>query len=371
MAEQAQSISAAGFEQKKTASTLNRIIRFSLVRAFMLFLAVIISVFLTIMIANMGGFVDNIMRGEIRENLALQLLSDQNYQKLPPAARQEFLAREVAQEEERMGLNKPFAVRSVTFLRNALTLNLGRAINMTSDRGSKLVSEIILDRLPPTLLLMGTSNLILFFAAIAVALMLSRRYGTLVDKAVVALSPTSSAPPWFYGIFMIVLFAAFLKWLPFGGMISSPPPETPLAYMLDVLKHMTLPVLSLILSAIFISIYNWRTFFLIYSSEDYVEMARAKGLTDRAIERKYILRPTLPAIVTNFSLLLITIWTGAIITETVFQWPGIGRTTFQAIGLFDTPVIVGITIISAYLLAITVYLLEFVYAVVDPRVKIG
>jgi len=69
--------------------------------------------------------------------------------------------------------------------------------------------------------------------------------------------------------------------------------------------------------------------------------------------------------------LLIGLWSGAIITETVFQWPGLGRVTFRAIGLYDTPVIVGTTIIYAYLLAITVFLLDFVYALVDPRVKIG
>ena len=83
------------------------------------------------------------------------------------------------------------------------------------------------------------------------------------------------------------------------------------------------------------------------------------------------MRPTLPTVITNFSLLLIGIWTGAIITETVFQWPGVGRATYQAIGLFDTPVIVGITFISAYLLAITVFMLDFVYALVDPRVRVG
>ncbi|MBE0686635.1 MAG: ABC transporter permease, partial [Anaerolineaceae bacterium] len=121
----------------------------------------------------------------------------------------------------------------------------------------------------------------------------------------------------------------------------------------------------------FLSIYNWRTFFLIYSSEDYVETAKAKGLPSRDIERRYILRPTLPTIITTFALLLIGLWTGAIITETVFQWPGLGRITYKAIGLYDTPVIVGTTIIFAYLLAITVFLLDFVYALVDPRVKIG
>ena len=100
-------------------------------------------------------------------------------------------------------------------------------------------------------------------------------------------------------------------------------------------------------------------------------MAKAKGLPPRDIERKYILRPTLPTIITQFALLLISVWTGAIVTETVFQWPGLGRTFYTAIGLFDTPVIVGLTIIYAYLLAITVFILDFVYALVDPRVKVG
>lgn len=100
-------------------------------------------------------------------------------------------------------------------------------------------------------------------------------------------------------------------------------------------------------------------------------MARAKGLPSRDIERRYILRPTLPTIITNFALLIIGMWTGFTITETVFLWPGLGRTLFQAIGLYDTPVIVGSTIIYAYLLGITVFILDFVYALVDPRVKVG
>ena len=230
---------------------------------------------------------------------------------------------------------------------------------------------IILERLPATLLLFGTSNLIVFFAAIFAALFLSRRYGSFLDRAVIGLAPTAAAPAWFYGIFLILIFASLLRVLPFGGMVEVPPPESGLAYALSVLRHLVLPVAAILIGSIFIAIYNWRTFFLIYSSEDYVEVAKAKGLPSGAIERRYILRPTLPPIITSFAFTLISLWGGAIILETVFSWPGLGRLLFQAVGHFDTPVIVGSVVIYAYLLALTVFLLDILYALVDPRVKVG
>jgi len=257
------------------------------------------------------------------------------------------------------------------YLGNSLVLNLGRSLNMTSDHGSKEVRLILLERLPATLLLTGTSELILFFVSVFVALSLSRKYGSFLDKLTIAFSPTSAAPPWFYGIFFILIFAAIFKILPFGGLVDSPPPDNSFDYGLNVLKHLILPASAVIISSIFISIYNWRTFFLIFSSEDYVEVAKAKGLPERDIERRYILRPTLPTIITNFALLAITLFQGFTITESVFLWPGLGITLFRAIGLYDTPVIVGSTIIYAYLLALTVLLLDFTYALVDPRVKVG
>src|SRR5690606_31510403 len=157
---------------------------------------------------------------------------------------------------------------------------------------SSQVRNIILERLVPTLLLTATSFLFLFVVSIFVGLALSRRYGSFFDRLSVALAPLSAAPSWFYGIFLILIFAAVLRWLPFGGMVDAPPPPSRWAYFLSVLKHLVLPVGAVVLSSIFIGIYSWRTFFLIYSSEDYVDMARAKGLPARAIERRYILRPS-------------------------------------------------------------------------------
>ena len=353
------------------SSTLTRVSRYVVVRLLVLFATVVIGVYLTIMIANMGGYVDRIMKTEIRDRITQSIGNNPAMQQMDPDVRKRLIEETIAQEEERLGLNIPIAIRNFRYLSNALTLQLGRAINMTSDSGSKQVRLILLERLPPTLLLMGISQLFLFFSSILLALNLSRRYGNFWDRLVVALSPTSAVPPWFYGIFLILVFAALFKILPFGGMVDSPPPSNPIDYSLSVLKHLTLPVLSLVLSSFFLSIYNYRTFFLIYSSEDYVEMAKAKGLPARDVERRYILRPTLPNIITNFAFLIIALWTGATITETVFLWPGLGRTLSQAIGLYDIPIIVGSTSIYAYLLAMTVFLLDFIYALVDPRVKVG
>jgi peptide/nickel transport system permease protein len=372
MATETQTMSTISSAKRKAwVGTLTRVLKYTALRGATMLITVVIGVYLTILIANMGGYVDDIMRGSIRETIGMRLADDEEYRRMDPEARTAFFATQVANEEKRLGLDRPFLLRSLGFLWDGLTLNLGRALFMTSDTGSKEVRLIILDRLGPTLLMMGTSQLLLFFVSIFLALILSRKYGSFVDRLVIALSPTSSAPGWFYGIFLILIFAAVLQVLPFGGMIGTPPPENSWEYALDVLEHLILPVTALIISAIFVSIYNWRTFFLIYSSEDYVEMARAKGLPDREIEQRYILRPTLPTIITAFSLNLIYLISGAPIIETIFIWPGLGRALYTAVGLYDTPVIVASAIIFAYLLAITVFILDFVYALVDPRVKVG
>jgi len=358
-------------KKKAARNTLLKIGRYISVRTITLFFTVVVGLYLTILIANMGGHVDDIRRGDIRESVAIRMNSDPAMRALPADVRNDRMAGLIALEEKRLGLNKPFLMRSFSFLSNALTLDLGRAQFMSSDSGSRTVRLIILERLPSTLVLFASANLILFFVEILIAVSLSRKYGSILDKVFVTFSPLSSAPGWFYGIFLILIFAALLHFLPFGGMVSAPPPENKLSYFLSLLKHMILPILAITLNQIFYNVYAWRTFFLIYSSEDYVDVAKAKGLTSKAIERRYILRPTLPYIITTFALALIGMWTGAPIFETVFNWPGLGRRLIEAVNLFDTAVIVGSTVIFAYLLAITVFLLELTYALVDPRVKVG
>lgn len=349
---------------------LRHLVLFAGGRLLALLVTVLVGVYLTIVIANMGGQVDELRLVQIRGEIAEAVRADPAFMDMSPAQRNELIGRQVALEVERLRLDQPFVIRSFDYLQRAMRLDLGRAEQMHSDSGSREVYRIIVERLPATLLLFGTANLLVFFVSVFVALYLSRRYGGGLDRTVIALAPSSAAPAWFYGIFLILLFAFVVPLLPAGGMVTAPPPDNTWQYAASVIRHMVLPLLAMFLSSIFISIYSWRTFFLIHSSEDYVEMARAKGLPSHLIERRYILRPTLAPIVTSFLLMLIGLWSGAIILEQVFNWPGLGSLLFQAIGHRDTPVIIGGVVIFAYLLAATVFLLDILYAVLDPRVRI-
>lgn len=346
--------------------------RFMVVRAASLFITVVIAVYLTVIIANMGGALDEIRIREIEFQVTQVVHMDPDNRGLPSALLREMVNEQVELQKRRFGLDRPFFPgRSLEFLWTAITLDLGRAEQMTSDAGSRQVRRIITERVPATLLLLSTASLVLFFGGITISLALSRRYGSAVDRLVVSLAPTSAAPGWFYGLFLILVFAAVLRLLPWGGMVQLPPPREPLAYALSLGRHIILPTAAMVIGAMFGTVYNWRTFFLIYSSEDYVELGRAKGLSARGLQNRYILRPTLPPIITSFLLMLITMWMGALILETVFNWPGMGRMYLIAINNNDTPVIVGVVVIYAYLLAATVWMLDLIYAFVDPRVRVG
>lgn len=343
---------------------------FTLVRLAALFVTVLVGVYLSILIANMGGKIDELRMAQIRSTVAEATRADPAFLDMTHEERNTLIEQWVQLEVDRLGLDRPFIVRSFEYLYRAMMLDLGRAEQIHSDAGSREVYHIITERLPATLLLFGTANFLIFFISIFVALFLSRRYGSTLDRTVIGLAPSSAAPSWFYGIFLIFIFAFVFPILPAGGMVDSPPPESRIKYALSVMKHMILPLSAMFLSSIFISIYSWRTFFLIYSTEDYVEMAKVKGLPSGIIERRYILRPTLPPIVTAFALMLIGLWGGAIILEQIFNWPGLGSLMFRAIGQRDIPVIIGSVVIFAYLLALTVFVLDILYAILDPRVKL-
>jgi peptide/nickel transport system permease protein len=186
-----------------------------------------------------------------------------------------------------------------------------------------------------------------------------------------SLTQISSAPSWVHGVILLAIFALGFQILPFKGIYDGLPPETTLETIKQVSKHMVLPVIALILNVFFQSVYTWRTFFMVHSGEDYVELAHAKGLSNQVIRKQYMLRPTLPSIITSFAMMLIGFWQGAIALELLFEWPGLGNLFFQAIYAFDRPVVVGIVVMFAYLLGFSVIFLDVLYGVIDPRVRLG
>ena len=357
---------------KVTSSTFSRVGKYITLRAITLFLMVAAGVFLAIVIINYGGYIDNIHRANIDEALQSVSLSMRGATRAEVAQATEQLRWSM---EEAFGLHQPFLLRCVRWFYQTMTFNWGISYSYAIDRyasGNLMgVPQIILGRLPYTLMLAGATNIILFFASIFVALSLSKNYGSFLDKVIIALSPLSSIPNWVFGIILTVIFAGQLHLLPFNGLYDVFPPATKLGYIPIVLKHMVLPVTSIFLGMFFSTIYTWRTFFLIHSGEDYLELARAKGLPARMIERRYILRPTLPYIITSFAILMLTFWQGILVLEVFFDWPGIGQLFMLAIRSNDMKITIGIVTTFAFLLGLSVFLLDIIYVLIDPRIKIN
>ncbi len=353
-----------------------RFVRYALGRLVILAITVVVGLYFALLVANLGGKIDEVHRANILWQAGNIVGQDPAHRDKTPAERVALARQLAAKMEEASGLNRHIMLRTAEWLPQGLTLQLGESLRlrslqprMPSER--RVVRLLILERIPNTLLLMGVTNLLYFFVSLSVGLFLSRRYQSWLDKLFVWLSPMSTVPGWFYGVFLITIFAGMLRWFPFGGMYPVPPPESSFLYALGVLRHTVLPFFAVFLSVFFYSVYAWRTFFLIYAGEDYVEMAEAKGLPERSINRRYILRPTLPTILTSLVVTMIGIWSGSVLLEQLFAWPGLGDLYYRAIVVQDTAVIVGLTVVYAYLLAITIFVLEIAYGLVDPRIRLG
>ena len=349
--------------------------KYALKKTITLFATVVVGIYLTVLVANLGGHVDEIFRGMISQQL-LGLVMAGGLDDIPKEEHEAYLAQLEWNMEEGMGLHDPFLLRSVRFLLHGLTLNFGETFLYYFFGGvmrgaDHTVQSMVLERLPYTLVLVGASNLLVFFVSISAALFLSRKYGSWMDRLSAALASLSSAPSWIFGIILIVVLSGQLRILPFPKVIDVQFAEFTPRYIKLLLSQLIMPVLAIFLSMFFQGVYTWRTFFLIYSQEDYVEMARAVGLPSRQIQRKYILKPAFPYVITNFAMMMITVWESTIALEILFYWPGIGPLFLNAVNRFNTSLIVAVVVIFAYLLAITVFLLDLIYAVMDPRVRLG
>lgn len=339
-----------------------RLGRYFLVKTLSVAVTLLVGVYVAVIISNLGGYIDDLIRDRIQTAIQGRMLSGW----LADASAEErdaTVAATIAQMEDAAGLNTPFLWRCLIWTFENLTF---KDFNLE-----------IRERLPNTLLLFGTANVLLFVFGILLALNVSRKYGGWLDRLVVGLSPISSMPAWVHGVILVMIFAVQLKWFPTNtniapltqvitSMIEEQKPE----YLLMIARYMALPVLAIFLSLFFQTVYTWRTFFLIYADEDYVDVGRAKGLHPIVLERRYILRPTMPYIVTNMALVLIGFWQTSIALEYFFYWPGIGSLYIASVGLinFNASTIMQLMTLFAYLLAITMLVLDLLYALMDPRV---
>ena len=179
-----------------------------------------------------------------------------------------------------------------------------------------------------------------------------------------------SLPAFFFGQVLKGIFAVELGWLPSSGLGDATQSATGISYVLEYVKYLILPIMTVVILSIGGRMRMTRTNMLEVLSSDYVRTARAKGLKERVVIYKHAFRNTMIPLVTSLAGLLPSLFSGAIITEQIFDLPGIGNTAYDAMIVGDVPVIMGYNMFLALLSIIGVLLADLMYAVVDPRVKL-
>jgi peptide/nickel transport system permease protein len=280
------------------------------------------------------------------------------------------------------GLRLPFWPRTLLLTVKALNLDLGSLQGWQPSSGFQVgsVRDILLIHLSRTLHLIVPAFLLLFLLGLPLALVLFRKPAGFLDRLTTLFVPISSIPSWVLAILLILVFSIEVHLLPPGDMLDAGFNGTGVQLIFNQAKHMILPVLAIFLGLFFQCVYAWRTFLLLYADENYLELAKAKGLSQRVIDQRYVLRPTLPYIITSFSMLLVGLWQTTAALEYILRWQGIGWLYINSLPRLleggqqypgDANIVVGVVVLFAYLLGATVLILDIVYAIVDPRVRIG
>jgi len=235
----------------------------------------------------------------------------------------------------------------------------------------------------PTLILAGTAFLLWISFAIVLGVLAAVRRYSFFDQAATVFSYIGFAMPTFWlGIMLILIFGVTLKWLPISGMVNarlSPAFGTddywtyfgshPLPAIADISLHLVLPVITLVVVNIAGDSRFVRASMLEALGQDYVRTARAKGLPSRTVTFRHALRNALLPVVTNIGLEIPFLFTGALVTESIFSWPGIGRLTIESTRVFDYTILMGVFLITSLLVVLANLLADVLYAVVDPRIK--
>lgn len=263
------------------------------------------------------------------------------------------------------GLDQPPAVQLFRYIGAVLRLDLGY-----SYRHNLPVLDVLLAHLPATLLLMAASILVALIVGMAAGIVSAMKVNTWWDTALSVFAVLCFAAPSFWlGLMLIIVFAVQLGWFPIGGMLTIGLDQGTFGKALDILRHLALPALTLGLfhSAVYARV--MRASMLEVSRLDYVRTAHAKGLTERAVVLRHILRNALLPVVTILGLQLGTMLGGSIVVEAVFSWPGIGAVLFDSVMSRNYPVVLGLLVLSSVVVILANMIVDIVYAWLDPRLK--
>jgi peptide/nickel transport system permease protein len=268
---------------------------------------------------------------------------------------------------ERLGLNDPFPVQFVRFLGHAARGDFG-----ISYRQARPVADLLAERLPATLELAVLSALFAFLVGVGLGVYAAINRHGLVANSVMVLSLVGvSLPTFLIGIGLIYLFAVELRWLPsFGrGDVVRIGWWTTGLLTESGRKSLVLPVLTLGFFQLTLIMRLVRAEMLETMRTDYVRFARARGIPERRIQFRHALRNTMVPVVTIVGLQLGSVIAFAIVTETVFQWPGLGALFVNAVQFVDIPVMAAYLMFVAFVFAAVNFLTDFVYVLIDPRLR--
>ncbi len=264
------------------------------------------------------------------------------------------------------GLDLPLPVQFVQYLLNMFTFNFGNSFT----EGYRPVIESIAARLPNTLLLMGTAAILTIVIGVITGISAAAKRGGKFDMGMVTTALTFySIPTFWLGMMLILLLGFYFPIFPMYGTVSSPAPEDPLAYALDVGWHLILPSFTLALVSYGGYMLVMRNNLIDVLTEDYIVTARAKGVDERTVLYKHALRNAILPLVTMVALTFGFLITGATLTETVFNWYGLGRLIFDSVMRQNYPVLQAIFYIMALTVIIANFIADILYGFLDPRVR--
>ena len=283
---------------------------------------------------------------------------------------EEFVQVQIDQRIKALGLDNPwYSPQRIGFtMYKILILDFGNATFLTSDSGSSNVGEILLEKIPRTVLLFTTATIIISMIGIFLGALSGSKVGSVVDRLTSTFAVISSSfPVWWIGMLMIFLFAFTYHIFPARATPSILPSEP--GYIIALLYHMALPLITIVIIGFGSWAYLVRNFMVGTMQEDFITAKKAIGIKKNKIIYRHALKNAAPPIVTILALSLSGSLGGAIITEAVFDWPGMGRLYFEAISVMDLPIIIGATYVLTVLFLISIFIADLLYGYFDPRVK--